>query len=393
MTAAVFKPVRDKATWLTYLLMGAYGMWVYAFGASGVLLRDEQGTTRTVAALHGSAWALGVVIMSLFNARVTAALGRGKALRVGAIVMIIGILLYTSGLPTAVTLLGALVEALGGALVIAGVSAFVSVQQGPAAPAALSEASALGAFLGLVGAFAVGLGVILTIGWRPALWLLVGLLVVVEILRGRNLASYNIGEVAHQAGRVRDLPPLFWWTAIAMLPAAGVELCVALWSADLLRDRGGLGSGAATAALACFGAGLTIGRISGSRIAERVNPEWLLACAFALSGVSVLLLLWTTNGLLMMVLLFVIGLVVAMHWPLAIGRCIRCAPELSDRASGTGVLAAGLAIMVAPFALGAMADAWGLQAAFLIVPVLAALGVVLVLVRPVPVLAAEPAAA
>jgi len=384
--ATVYKPVRVKTTWITYLLMGAYGMWVYTLGATQVLLREEQGTSRTIAALHGSAWALGLVIMSFFNARITAALGRGKTMRLGALIMILGALLYTSGLPTAVTLFATVVVAIGGALVIAGVSAFVSMQQGLAAPAALSEAAGMGAFLGLIGAFTVGLFVTLTWGWRPAVWLLVVYLVILELMRGRNVAAYNIGEIAHQAGRVRDLPTIFWWTAFTMLPAAGVEYCVALWSADLLQDRGHLGSGAAAAALACFGVGLTLGRFLGGRVAERVDPERLLAGAFAFSCVGLLILWTTSNPVLMMILLVLIGLGVALQWPLAIGRSIRCAPDLSDRASGTAIVAAGLSVMVAPFALGAMADAWGLRTAFLVVPALAALGVVLVLFRPVPVL-------
>jgi fucose permease len=45
--------------------------------------------------------------------------------------------------------------------------------------------------------------------------------------------------------------------------------------------------------------------------------------------------------------------------------------------------------MIAPFALGALADGFGLQWAFLIVPVLAVLGVALVAWRPVPMLAAR----
>jgi fucose permease len=108
-----------------------------------------------------------------------------------------------------------------------------------------------------------------------------------------------------------------------------------------------------------------------------------------------LLILWTTsNPVLMMILLVLIGLGVALQWPLAIGRSIRCAPELSDRAAGTALVAAGLSVMVAPFALGAMADAWGLRMAFLVVPALSALGVALVLFRPVPVLPeGQPAAA
>ena len=131
---------------------------------------------------------------------------------------------------------------------------------------------------------------------------------------------------------------------------------------------------------------MTLGRFLGGRVAERVDPERLLAGAFAVSGVGLLILWTTSNPVVMMILLVVIGLGVALQWPLAIGRSIRCAPALSDRASGTAIVAAGLSIMVAPFALGAMADAWGLRTAFLVVPVLAALGVALVLFRPVPAL-------
>jgi hypothetical protein len=46
--------------------------------------------------------------------------------------------------------------------------------------------------------------------------------------------------------------------------------------------------------------------------------------------------------------------------------------------------------MVAPFALGALADGFGLHAAFLIVPLLSVLGVFLVLYRPVPLESRDP---
>jgi len=386
---AAARPRRDRSTWVAYAQMGTYGAFVYALGASTLLLRDEQLTSRTVAGLHASAWALGLVVMSAANAKVTRRWGRGRSMRLGSILMIIGIAGYTSGLPTLVTTVSVFIAGLGGALMVAGLSAFIAVQQGAAAPAAVSEANAVGAVAGLVAAGAVGVGVVLTLGWRPALWSLMLVLIVVEIWRGAGTSAFNISAPSHGVARKTRLPALFWWTCAVMLPAAGVEYCVALWSAEFLREQGGLGSGAAAASLTSVVAGLIIGRSVGSRIAERWDPERLLAFAFALAAVA-FMVVWSSNQpLVMLAFLFLTGCGIGLHWPLAIARTIRVIPEQADRASGIGLLAAGLAVMTAPFALGVLADAFGLRTAFLVVPVLSLLGVILVLARPVPLVRAR----
>ena len=384
---ADLRPTRVKTTWVTYLLMGAYGAWVYAFGATRASLTEEQGISLTAAGLYGTAIALGLVVMSGLNARVAAKLGRGGSMRLGSFVVIAGILIITSGLPFVVTLIGTFIAACGGALAVSGVSAFVSAQQGLAAPAALSEASALAAIASFIGPVVAGVGIAIGWGWRPALWTVAVCFLIVEIIRGRNVRDYDgRGDTLESPSKVRDLPKLFWWTALTMLPAAGIEYCLALWSTDYLKERGGLDGGAEQVALVCIVTGLLIGRVVGSRIAERINPERLLIGAFALSGLAFLVVWSIPNIGIMLLFLVITGCGVGLHWPLAIGRSIRSAPRFADRASGTGTMAAGIAVMIAPFALGALADGFGLQFAFLIVPALAALGVALVVYRPVPML-------
>lgn len=387
LPTVALRPIRIKTTWVTYLLMGAYGAWVYAFGATRASLSSEQGLSLTVAGLYGTAIALGLVVMSGHNAKVAGRLGRGGSMRLGSVVMIAGIMIITSGLPFAVTLAGTFVAACGGALAVSGVSAFVSAQQGLAAPAALSEASAIAAIASFIGPLVAGVGIAIGWGWRPALWIVALCFLVVEIYRGRNVRDYDgQGDTLELPSKVRDLPKLFWWTALTMLPAVGIEYCLALWSTDYLKERGGLGGGAEQAALVCIVTGLLIGRVAGSRIAERMNPEKLLIGAFTVSGLA-FLVVWSIQNIAIMLLFLVItGCGVGLHWPLAIGRSIRSAPQFADRASGTGTMAAGIAVMIAPFALGALADGFGLQSAFLIVPALATLGVALVAFRPVPML-------
>lgn len=53
------KPVRDKATLLAYCQMGLLGWFVYAFGASLTLVRDDQGMSRVGISVLSISLALG----------------------------------------------------------------------------------------------------------------------------------------------------------------------------------------------------------------------------------------------------------------------------------------------------------------------------------------------
>ena len=44
---------RDRLTWLVYLQLGCFGYFLYGFGPTVSLLRDEQGISRTLSGLHG----------------------------------------------------------------------------------------------------------------------------------------------------------------------------------------------------------------------------------------------------------------------------------------------------------------------------------------------------
>ena len=45
------RPVRDRVTLLAYAQLGLLGWFVYGFGASLTLLRDDEGLTRTAASV------------------------------------------------------------------------------------------------------------------------------------------------------------------------------------------------------------------------------------------------------------------------------------------------------------------------------------------------------
>src|SRR5436190_256729 len=54
--------VRDRLTWVMYVQLALWVYFLYGFGPVAPLLRDELHISRTLAGLHGTAFAAGGVI-------------------------------------------------------------------------------------------------------------------------------------------------------------------------------------------------------------------------------------------------------------------------------------------------------------------------------------------
>src|SRR5258705_7670419 len=74
--------------------------------------------------------------------------------------------------------------------------------------------------------------------------------------------------------------------------------------------------------------------------------------------------------------LFICGLGVGLHYPLGIGLALAHSDGQPDLAAARASFAVGISFAVAPFALGALADAIGPHTAFLLVPLFLALSAV-----------------
>jgi MFS family permease len=380
--------VRDRTTWLAYVHIGLFGYFLYAFGPSIALLRDDQGYTRTVASLHGTAMAVASVVVGFLGVHVVRRVGRGPFLRLGSALMGLGILIYTGFSPLWLTLLGALVASAGGTAIMVGVNAFLPDHHGPAAARAMSEAHGLGATMGLLGPLAVGLGVAVGWGWRAGLLVTVVGLIALEIVRGNHLEEFD-GPHGHPDDEPGHAPrgplPRRFWVALAVFGmSAGTEFCLTLWGSDLLRDRAGLGEAAAAAALVTIVGGIAVGRVAGAPLVSRFDPDAVLMATMALCGAGFAIAWLSAAPVPMLVGFAVTGVGLGLQAPLAIGRAVIAADGQADRGAGLTSVAAGIASGIAPFALAAVADQLGVHTAFLIVPVLLIVGILLVRAAPIP---------
>lgn len=377
--------LRDRATWITYVQVGLFGYYLYAFGPTIALLRDETGTSRAVASLHGTAMAVGAVLIGFAVPAIVKRTGRGRMMRLGSVLLTAGLVVYVSGGSLALTLLGALVASAGGTFALVGGNAFMPDHHGAAGPQAMSEMHAFGATMGLLGPLAVALGVALTWGWRPALIVAAVAFVVLEVVRGRHVHDYD----GPRGGEGTPHPPraplgrTFWIAWFVFVCAAGTEFSLTFWGSDLMRERAGMGAAAGALAIGTLVGGLAVGRVAGSRVVAHVDPELALVGSFALTLVGFAVAWLSSSAAPMLVGFAITGLGMGLQSPLGIGRAVVAAGAQVDRGSGLASVAAGAASGVAPFVLGALADAVGVHVAFLIVPVLLVTAIVLMRVAPV----------
>ncbi len=452
---------RDRITWLTYAQLGLWGFFLYGFGPVVPLLRDEQGTSAAVAGLHSTGIAVGALAGGALFAPAARRLGRGPAIWLGLAGVAVGVTALGLLRPLPATLAAVAVIATFGMMVVSGVSVVLTARHGPAAPAALTEANAACAGMGILAPLTIGATVDAGLGWRPLMAVEVGLITLVALaaltfrVRGPRRApadaaagmpvpvaaptrvpavpASGVAEAVMPAtavpafgasdagapapavpalgapvagasenaapvpasvvpasgmpssevpasglrGAAGRLPRAYWIAWVLMSVTGSIEVCLSLWTADVLRTHAGLSAGGASAAVAAIVCGMFAGRIAGGRAALRWAPVPLLLGALTVSLAGFVLFWASTVGWLAVTGLVVLGLGNALHYPLAISIALAVAGPAADKAAGWSAYSMGVGFGIAPVALGWVADGVGPHPAFLLLPVFIAVAVLL----------------
>ncbi|SCL37107.1 MFS transporter [Micromonospora aurantiaca (nom. illeg.)] len=461
---------RDRITWLTYAQLGLWGFFLYGFGPVVPLLRDEQGTSAAVAGLHSTGIAVGALAGGALFAPVARRLGRGPAIWLGLAGVAAGVTALGLLRPLPATLASVAVIATFGMMVVSGVSVVLTARHGPAAPAALTEANAACAGMGILAPLTIGATVDAGLGWRPLMAVEVGLITLVALaaltfrVRGPKTApadaaagmpvpvaaSTRVSAVpapgvseavvpapvvpapvvpasvvpapavpasvvpapavpasvvpasgaveavatdssvrasavpasgepvsSFGSGAAGRLPRAYWIAWVLMSVTGSIEVCLSLWTADVLRTHAGLSAGGASAAVAAIVCGMFAGRLAGGRAALRWAPVPLLLGALTVSMAGFALFWGSTVGWLAVTGLVVLGLGNALHYPLAISIALAVAAPAADKAAGWSAYSMGVGFGIAPVALGWVADGVGPHPAFLLLPAFIAVAVLL----------------
>lgn len=369
--------VRDRPIWIAYASLAVYGYVLYGLGPAFNALREDLDVSRAAIGLAGSAFAAGGVAAALLGGRMFHGARHRDALRIGLGAFgtgMVGMTLIPS-LPAAVAC--AAVMGVGGTTVLIMMPLVIEARQPRARAEGLSEANLGATAAGIVAPLAIGAATVSGVGWRVGLLVAVPLIVAVA-LGAAACTDRGAGDHA-DAHPVTDgrLPRPFWRWWAAIVTVVATEFCITFWAVELLQDAAGMREGAARAALGVFVAGMTLGRIVGGRLAVTRDPQVLLAGALvvALLGFAVL---WSCASPAQAIVgLAVTGSGVGPLFPMAMALAMDAAPGRAPLASARTATGSGLAVLVAPFVLAALADGVGVRPAFLLVGAIIVAGLAL----------------
>lgn len=389
--------IRDRPTWLIYLQLATFSTYLYGMSAALPALRDELGISQALAGLHGTGMAAGGIGAGLALPALVARFGRRAVTWAGLVGMNAGVLLVMSGHALPYPLLGYTLAGACGSLTLYAVLAVLSDHHGPAGPAAISEGNAFGVIAGIAVTYVFSLAAGSVVGWRPVLCVPVVATALLALSMGRvwvpapraaepppSPASRSATRQSPSLTAGVSRAPYGWRFHLAggvLLCCVALEFTFNLWAVELFAQRTGLPIGDAAKGLTAMLVGIAAGRFGGARLALRMRPSSVLlgALVVALAGWA---LFWTsTSEAAGYAGLALSGMGISVHFPLALAKIIETSAGRPDQATGAASIWAGVGAGGGPFALGALGDAFGTHAAFLLAPALigvALLGLVLI---------------
>ncbi len=362
--------------------MGTFGWFFFILGPCLVLYGDEKGLTPVQISLHTSAMSFAAALGGFITPKLSKRFGRGLTMRISAITFMIAIVELVLANTFVISVFACFLIGLASTGVVSTISSFLDQEHDQYATAAITEANTYGAIGGILGPLFVGFAVGTGLGWRFGMLIALIAFLLLEVFRG-SLSAFNVQKAHEHAELQGKLSKDYWWAWALLITTAGPELMVMLWSAKLLQIQGGLDTGASIAAISSLTIGYIISRTVISYLSRSMSNEFLLKIGFIIPLVFFWFFWSSPSGITMLIALGVCGLGFGMHWPLAIGRAISAGFNNPDKASAVAAYATGGSGIVLPFALGAISQAIGLKNAFLLVPAVLLIGLVMLFIRPI----------
>jgi MFS family permease len=370
VTAGAGRLTRDSATWLVYLQLSTFATMLYGLSAALPLIRIDQGTSQTVAGLHGTALAAGAIVCGLMMGRLTRRFGRRRVVWFGLAGMDLGVLLIAAFPVLPVTLAGFFLANTAAQMTLFGGMAALSEHHGAEdGPAAISEANAVAVTVGVATTLLLSVLAQAGFGWRVGLLIPTVATVLLAVTMGR-VWTREAPAVAVVSGPKVPFGMRFHVAGVVLLSCVAVEFCFNLWAAKLFADQTGLSAAAAATGLTAFTAGVAVGRFTGARLALRYSPAVLLVGALGVTAVGWLLFWGSTSVLLGYAGLMLSGLGVAVQFPMCVALLIGASGGRPDAAVARASIFGGIGLGAGPFVLGALADGFGTHGAFLLAPAL-----------------------
>lgn len=368
---------RDRFFWVVAVQTAVVNFYLGGFGPAQSLLRADQGTSLTIAGLHGTAMGIASIFAGWANPRIAHKYGRSKASWIGLTIFITGLTLFVVSPPVYITIPATLITGFGVSVVINTMLTKMSHHYGKAAEIAIPQANGIAS-----AGFVTGTALIGTIAIAyPNLWRL-GLLLALPVA----LVLFLVGREKNEDEHVPDedgpqggtLSRKFWISWVGFVACISSEFATSFWAAALLKDRVGSTAAISTVAIVALGTGMGLGRWYGGLVLKSLKLDTQLLSIIALQFVGFLGFWMSHNMFVSLFCLLAVGMGISMQFALSSIRLIGLSDGRPDLAIGRASLAAGTAIAGAPFLLGILGDNFGISRAYIMVFVLIAVAFAIV---------------
>ena len=360
---------RDRFFWIVAVQTAVVNFYLGGVGPAQSLLRADQGTSLTMAGLHGTAMGIASICAGWANPHIAHRFGRERASWIGLTIFSFGLLIFVLSPPVYITLPATLLTGFGTSLTINTMLTKMSHHYGKSAEVAIPQANGIASVGFVIGTALIGTIAIV----YPNLWRL-GLLVALPVAlilfivgRDKDLEEHIPHEDGPQGGK---LSQTFWISWVAFIACISAEFATSFWAAALLKERVGSSAAVSTVAIVALGTGMGVGRWYGGLVLKHLSLDNQLLSIIAIQFFGFLGFWLSHNMVLSLICLFVVGLGVSMQFALSSIRLIGLSQGRPDLAIGRASLAAGIAIAGAPFLLGLLGDIYGISRAYVMVFVL-----------------------
>ena len=371
---------RDKTFWTIALQVTILNFYLGGFGPAQPLLRADQGTSLTVAGLHGTAMGVAAIVAGLSNSRLVHRFGREKTSWIGMWLFCTGVLMFVSFRSVEFTLSATFLGGMGTSMVINNMVTRLSHHFKQATPLALPQSNGINSVGFVLGTITVGILAGTAISWRLGLLLTIPATIILYFIsRDKNRDPHDRDVSVRQSGK---LSRTYWIACFGFFICICTEFATSFWAAALLRDRVGGTASAATLAIVALGSGMAAGRWYGAIVLKKLKLDQQLITIIILQFIGFAIFWFSHSLIVSLVTLLVTGLGISMQFALCSLRLIGFSDKRPDLAIGISSLAAGSGIALAPFMLGVLGDIFGISRAYLMVPILILIALAIVILVP-----------
>lgn len=353
---------RDQTSYLAYVTNSALTGFQVALGAMMPLIRDDLDVSLTVASLHFTVMSACGMIGSSLASGMAARFGRRPITIASLIACTVALLSICFAPSVVITLSGAVLLGLCGPFCVIMTQSEVMDHHRAHLATANAELNLIVSLAMLATTLGVGPLVAMTDSWRLSLLMPVAVLVaaypILHSLQFTDRQRRNRVRTRH------EMSPLAWLFCVVVMSQSAFEWCYGYLGAEFMNKVGGLSKESAATSMALYYGGLVTGRVLLVPAVRRFSSYALLVSSFVTALAGFLLMAGGPVLLLKLLGLLVSGFGISIAFPMIANLAGAAFPDATDWIIGKLYVAAGLAVGLAPFAIGSLGDEIGIARSF-----------------------------